>query len=353
MTSLSSAPLAVKTLPVDASDMRGLIGALTLQEGIVVNTTGPIITQSDVPGMSVLVRPFAVFMRNSAIAAAYECGQFVHSEDLLSLTIAAPPGTGSRTDLVVVRVYDTDLGDAASAVAVEVLTGTTVVPSGAFELGRVTVAAGTTSVLNAGITINPKRVALAGGVLHCPTEAGIPAASGLPDGTMAKCLDYLSVWVVKGGVWRLMSSPALCAALGADVARSTSALSSVEGLSVSVAPGGVYDVMVAGYGEAAAGTDFNLAVGAPAGSAWSGGFVASLAPTGATTSVIATTMRAQAFSATYVTVGTDGARTSYATYSGLLTIGATAGNAGVQFAAASSGTATLKAGTYIRLTRVA
>ncbi len=353
MTSLSSSPLAVKTLPVDASDMRGFIGALMLQDGLVVNTTYPIVTQSATPGMSITVRPFALFLRNSAITALFENGQFVHSESLVDLTIASPPGTGSRTDLVVARVYDTDLGDAASSLSVEVLTGTTVVPPGAFELARVLVTAGVSSILNSAITANTRRAALTGGMIQCSTEADRPSASALPDGTLVRCLDYLSVWAAKGGVWRLMSSPALYAALGTDVASASTTLSSVSGLSVPVAPGGVYDVMVNMYGEASGSTDFNLRADAPAGSAWSGGFVASLAPTGATTSVIATSMRSQAFSATYVTVGTDGSRTSYATYSGLLTIGAAAGSVGISFSAAASGSAVLKAGSYLRLTRVA
>lgn len=99
------------------------------------------------------------------------------STDTVSLTIGAPPGSGSRTDLVVFRVYDSTAtgGPVASDGAVlEVVQGDVggtapAVPPTAIPLAEVVVTAGDVAIVNAAIT--DRRYQLQAETLDVGTQA--------------------------------------------------------------------------------------------------------------------------------------------------------------------------------------
>jgi len=120
---------------------------------------------------------------NIAAGMAMVAGFTVVSPSTVALT-AAPATAVARRDLVVLRVYDTEAGDAISKATVELVTGTTttdpVIPLRSLIIGQVNVGANATSV-----TVADRRVftASAGGVIPAWNGVSVPSQN-VPPGSL-------------------------------------------------------------------------------------------------------------------------------------------------------------------------
>ncbi len=249
---LSTPPIAAQSLPINAVDLRATLGSVFRGEGVVPRSTSTAspVTQSATPGMSIVVNPFAAVIRYGAWTTDFSATYLVYSEAELALSVASAPPSGTRTDLVIARVYDTDLGAAASKATVEVLTGTTTVPDGAEELARITVAAGATTVVNANITGPTKYASTLGAPLQVDAEANLPSASALPNGTKAYCRDTQATWAVYGGLWVFEVAAPIRKVVASDWTTNNGTLATVTGLTTALPANSTYafEVDLAAYG---------------------------------------------------------------------------------------------------------
>lgn len=359
MADLSSSPIAVKSVAVDAKEMRGLLGGLFASPGLVAvdaATLTGVVTQSSTPGMSVQINPFAMVIKRSGYSSKFQQAVYVSSEEVLDLSIASAPGAGSRTDLVIVRVLDTDLGDATSGAKVEVLTGISIIPDDAELLATIVVASGTTTILNAAITPTPKRAQTYNTALKVATEASRPAASSVPAGTEVLCMDYLSRWISDGTNWLHLYSPVQVGVLrSADKALTNSTQSAVSECVASLAPNATYDVEVWVYAQAPSGNDVAWGVNLPAGAGFIRNSIGRIEPATSVTASSSTTVSVKSIAANVAgTMGTDGTSTSLSYGRGAITTDVTAGTAQLTAALGTgSGSGSVWRGTMIKVTRVA
>lgn len=122
---------------------------------------------------------------------------FVHNEGTVNVAIAAADPTNPRIDRVVVRVRDTEYGDAADAADIFVVTGTPAgvpaapaTPARSYSLGTVAVAALATSITNANITDTR---------LYCPMDGKIV---GVPTPWPSATLPAQAVWADQNAISR-------------------------------------------------------------------------------------------------------------------------------------------------------
>jgi len=189
-----------------------------------LTTTSFAVAQSATPAMTVQVAAGTAVVQgdDQAFQGKYLCRE---ENATTGVAIAAAPGSGTRYDLVVLKVNDPNAGGAAGDNAViTVVTGTAsgspvdpAVPNSALVLARVTVASGTGTITNAMITDLrvPARVenatAPAGSVMP---YAGTTAPAGwlLCDGTAYSQTIYASLYTVIGGTYNTsagQSAPAV------------------------------------------------------------------------------------------------------------------------------------------------
>jgi hypothetical protein len=100
--------------------------------------------------MSVDVAPGTVVVAGTSTddQGVYLC----RSTEVENLSVAAAPGVGSRTDLLVARVEDSTVSGVDDGWVLEVLYDTTVVPDDAIGLASITVASGIAAITNAMVT---------------------------------------------------------------------------------------------------------------------------------------------------------------------------------------------------------
>ena len=106
-----------------------------------------------------------------------------------NLPVAAAPGSGTRVDLVVARVADSEITGVADGFILEVLTGTTTVPNDAIGLATITVPSGTASITanritNIATTARLRNVLLNNMDLLEPTQGGNIANKTYVDNTV-------------------------------------------------------------------------------------------------------------------------------------------------------------------------
>ena len=131
-----------------------------------------------------------------------------------SVSTSPAPASGSRIDLIWLKHSDVDAGDPTSEITLGVTEGTAaaspvapVLPTGAFELARATVAAGASSTSHASVTIaaTATRTGMRGGQVTAPTLASLEALyPSAPDGLTAWVTSENGVYVRSGGQWRLL-----------------------------------------------------------------------------------------------------------------------------------------------------
>ena len=131
-----------------------------------------------------------------------------------SVSTSPAPASGSRIDLIWLKHSDVDAGDPTSEIALGVTEGTAaaspvapVLPAGAFELARATVAAGASSTSHASVTITATatRTGMRGGQVTAPTLASLEALyPSAPAGLTAWVTSENGVYVRAGGQWRLL-----------------------------------------------------------------------------------------------------------------------------------------------------
>ncbi|QIK83116.1 hypothetical protein [Sanguibacter sp. HDW7] len=129
-----------------------------------------------------------------------------------TVTTSPAPASGSRIDLVWVKHSDVDAGDPTSEIALGVTEGTAAaspvaptLPTGVFELARVTVAAGATSTSHASVSIasTATRSGLRGSQVTAPTVASLDVLyPSAPDGLTAWATTENGVYVRLSGRWR-------------------------------------------------------------------------------------------------------------------------------------------------------
>lgn len=350
MTDLATNPVACQSIPANAADVRALITGAFSGTGLAyVGSAAETVVQSLTPAMSVLINPFVLIMDhtgNSNLTSRRVC---VYSDVAVTVTLASAPSSGTRTDLIVARVYDTFFSGASDKATVEVASGS--VPAGAFLLATVTVGTSVTSIVDADIANTAARATASGGVLPVPTQALLPDASAVGVGSLAMTLDYNGMWVSNGASWVLQSEPARFLQLGSDFS-TTNTTQTASPLSITLAPNGLYEVRGALFVAAPAASDVNWAFTLPAGA--SAARLGVQGPGAGTTGVHNSTVaRMQGYPATtFTNIGTDGTSDSYAEVAMVVQMGATAGALGIGIGlGAGTGTATLRSGSFLSATR--
>jgi hypothetical protein len=151
---LAELPLWLQAGTYTSENDRMLLRALVDTEGITGSGDFKV-SQHSTPAMSVDVAAGIAFVaRTAGVGDLYGA----ESQALVTLTIAASDATNARIDIVVLRVYDAAYSGADSKGTLEVISGTPsgtptapATPSDSIKLAEVTVAAGSTSVLDAAI----------------------------------------------------------------------------------------------------------------------------------------------------------------------------------------------------------
>jgi hypothetical protein len=134
------------------------VGALAIRGGVrpTPSNTGLQVTQRSTPAMFVTIGAGMAYVPpQSATGGAY----IVENDASHDVAIAASHASLARRDLVVARVYDSEVSGVLNEWRLEVVTGTPsgsptlpATPSGALALAQVQVAAASSTVLNAAIT---------------------------------------------------------------------------------------------------------------------------------------------------------------------------------------------------------
>lgn len=127
---------------------------------------------------------------SAGMTLAVQAGQAVVVGYLVTVdapaTIAvAPAGVTARTDLVILRVRDTESGDGASSAVIEMVTGASIsvpaVPARSYVLAQVAVGASVSSINSGNLTDRRTFTAASGGTLQIPGALSA-APSGLIPG---------------------------------------------------------------------------------------------------------------------------------------------------------------------------
>jgi microcystin-dependent protein len=183
-------PIWAQGKSYSAREDRQVLQSIWPQEGVLPDSSG-------VGGLNVTQRAAgANFSVDVAVGKAVIAGDDQPRQgsyvainlDVTNLVIAGPPGSGSRIDVIIFRVYDPNAGSGASPVpALEVVAGTPgtpgaapAVPNTAIALAQILVSAGLGSVTNSVIT---DRRSLAGGGGGMPSGSIVAfAGSVVPSG---------------------------------------------------------------------------------------------------------------------------------------------------------------------------
>jgi hypothetical protein len=207
-----------------AADHRRALGAIVVREGVMpdVNSLGLGIAYGN-GGWNVGARPFVVASRRGGAPYSITYGAAFGYNDAAGTawTIGAAPGSGSRIDLLWVRLTDTDSGESATgsdgpggvarAVPVYGVTAGTAattpvapaLPAGAVEIARVTTPSGAASI--AGSTITQGPIAFLAGARAFVRDAVDRAAliaAGIHRGTQLYQLDTDTLYTYDGSTIR-------------------------------------------------------------------------------------------------------------------------------------------------------
>ena len=175
-----------QTLTYNASEMRAAQGALLASTSL---TTSILPRDGCLPDG---VNPLAVSAGGS-MNLTVNMGQasvagYVVTNDATATVAVSTSGATARTDLLILRVYDTEAGDAVSKAQLEMVTGTSVsvpaTPARSLVLAQIAVGASVSSIISANITDRRVYTSSSGGLIIIPGAFATPAlASGLADGT--------------------------------------------------------------------------------------------------------------------------------------------------------------------------
>ncbi len=144
------------------------------------------VTQNGTPNMSVNVAAGRAFIRGTETASLNQGAYGFFNDGTVNLAVAASDPTNPRRDLVVAQVRDANYSGAANDARLAVITGTAAavpvdptVPANCLVLARISVAAGSTSVLNAAITDLRTRASSLGGIQVCTSTTRPTGFAGL------------------------------------------------------------------------------------------------------------------------------------------------------------------------------
>lgn len=120
--------------------------------------------------------------------------------------IATAPPSGTRTDLLIARVADSEASGVSDGFILEVLTGTTTIPDDAIGLAHISVSSGTAAITDAMITdirdqASIRADLLEGASLSSPTSNSNIATKGYVDNKVETDVDEATA-----GVWSVLSS---------------------------------------------------------------------------------------------------------------------------------------------------
>jgi hypothetical protein len=155
-------PVWIEAVPGDdpilmsARQYRTLIDAVYRSEGVVGSTELVVSARAAGANMSIDISPGLAIIQGDSVAAQ---GKYaVRSTAVENRAVATAPTTGSRTDLVVLQLFDKQAdGGTLYGWDIQVLTGTTTAPPSSVILGRVTVSAGNASIAAGNITLTGRQ----------------------------------------------------------------------------------------------------------------------------------------------------------------------------------------------------
>lgn len=172
-----------------ARQLRTIADALWSAEGV-CGLTDLVVTQRGAgANMSVDVSAGMVVLQGDAVAAQ---GKYVcRSTAVVNVPIAAAPGAGTRTDIIVAQLYDKQAdGGTQYAWTPIVVTGSTTTPPSAANLAQILVGTSVTSIVNANITTPARQFATLRQNPAPPTQT-IQAVDP-PFNSTAGAIDFLS-----------------------------------------------------------------------------------------------------------------------------------------------------------------
>lgn len=231
MPNLPNPPVAVQALGINAAELRALISATFPKPGIL--GTGVTCTQTSTPSMAVVVKPLIAVVQLTANAAP-SCRMVVPVNADTTVPLASPPSSGSRTDLIVARVYDSAFTvGVTDRATLEVVNGA--VPDGAELIATVTVNAGVTGITTGDIVPAPTSTVALGGSITTAL-ASLPAATAVPAGTSAVLSDQRCMLVESGGAWVPVGPRAVVKVADESVTSSTT-MQNDDHLLIGLTPG--------------------------------------------------------------------------------------------------------------------
>lgn len=165
------------------------------------------VTQNGTPNMSVNVAAGRAFIRGTETASLNQGAYGFFNDGVVNLAVAASDPTNPRRDLIVAQVRDANYAGAANDARLTVITGTPAavpvdptIPPNCLVLARISVAAGSTSVLNAAITDLRTRASSLGGIQVC-TSTTRPSGASLYAGLKIFEIDTLYEQTWTGSAW--------------------------------------------------------------------------------------------------------------------------------------------------------
>jgi hypothetical protein len=171
------------------------------------------VTQNGTPNMSVNVAAGRAFIRGTETASLNQGVYSFFNDGTVNLTVAASDPTNPRRDLVVAQVRDSNYAGAANDARLFVVTGTPAaspsdptIPANCLVLARISVAALSTTVLNAAITDLRTRASSLGGTQVC-TSTTRPSGASLFNGLRIYETDTSRELLYDGTGWVIMSEP--------------------------------------------------------------------------------------------------------------------------------------------------
>jgi microcystin-dependent protein len=194
MTTLNHPPLWAQDRKYPALSDRQLIDALYQDEGVI---TGFRVRQTSIPSFTLEIDAGSAVIQGDDYLGQ---GKYLQAEDSITSLIVTdgPPGSNSRLDLIVLRVYDDSSPGASATARIERILGATAatpvvpsLPTNAIPLAAVLITAATVSISNSAI-IDMRPVALLRGeeppgslIAYTGNEARIGAGYALADGGLS------------------------------------------------------------------------------------------------------------------------------------------------------------------------
>lgn len=171
------------------------------------------VTQNGSPNMSVNVAAGRCFVRSQETLSLGHGTYTGFNDATLNVAVAASDPTNPRRDLVVFQVRDSNYSGASTDARITVVTGTPAaspvdpaVPVSSLVLARITVAAASSTVVNANITDLRTRAYALGGVAVC-TSTTRPTGASLYAGLEIYETDTASVLIYDGTGWIILAEP--------------------------------------------------------------------------------------------------------------------------------------------------